>query len=171
MEYAEYGNLREHNYFKGDIDLSIKLFCEVCEGVSAIHAAGYYHRDLKPSNILVCADQRDLKVGDFGLCLPPDGSDRDKTPGRDNVGPIYFTAPEQTSNPPTVSAKSDIYSLGRILHWMISGKYKYRPGDPYEPVSVILGFSQQLEVDRLIERMVSFGVLTAGQLNENQHQC
>ena len=155
MEYAKNKTLFEYDYFKGDINLSIELFCRICEGVLAIHEAGYVHRDLKPSNILVCKDQRDLKVGDFGLCLPPEDSNRTKTSSRENVGPIYFSAPEQTSNPPSPTHKSDIYSLGRTLHWMITGEYKHIPSDPYKPVSEYLGMNTQLEIDSLIKKMVS----------------
>jgi serine/threonine-protein kinase len=85
MEFAKHNTLREFDYFKGDIELSINLFYKICSGVKAIHAIDYLHRDLKPSNILVCENQRDLKVGDFGLCLPPVDPDREDTPGRENV--------------------------------------------------------------------------------------
>jgi len=122
----------------------------------SLHEAGYIHRDLKPSNILVCKDQRDLKVGDFGLTLPPDRNCVDRTSTRENVGPIYFSAPEQTSTPPNASKKSDIYSLGRILHWMITGIYENTPDDPYVTLESILGDANNPEVDRYIERMVSY---------------
>lgn len=156
MQYAKHRSLNEHDYFRNDIDLCILLFRMICEGVKAIHEAQSIHRDLKPSNILVCENQRDLKVGDLGLCLPPITTDRDKTSSRENVGPIYFTAPEQTTNPPHPSVKSDIYSLGRILHWMITGKYENRPDAEYEPVSVLLGLPEPHAIDKLIKSMVEF---------------
>lgn len=156
MEYAKNKSLNRYDYFRGDVDLSVNIFKKICLGVKAIHEAGYIHRDLKPSNILVCKDQRDLKVGDFGLTLPPDRNCVDRTSTRENVGPIYFSAPEQTSTPPNASKKSDIYSLGRILHWMITGIYENTPDDPYVTLESILGDANNPEVDRYIERMVSY---------------
>jgi serine/threonine protein kinase len=155
MEYAKNKSLDKYDYFRGDIALSTELFCHICEGVSAIHDAGFIHRDLKPGNILVFEHQRDLKVGDFGLCLPPEGTDRIRTPARENVGPRYFSAPEQTSNPPSPTHKSDIYSLGRIFHWMITGVYEHLPTDSYKPVSAILGIDDQLKIDSLLKSMVA----------------
>lgn len=160
MEYARYGTLREHNYFNGEIDFSLKLFKKICQGVSDLHNKDVIHRDIKPSNILLVNDEKDIKVGDLGLCFINLENESERAAEiskiREKVGAIYFAAPEQTSLPPTYTMKSDIYSLGRILHYMITGEYAFKPTDEYLPVSVSLGLQNTHPVDNLIKKMISF---------------
>jgi serine/threonine protein kinase len=156
-EFAEYGTLRKHNYFNGEIDLSLRLFRDICEGVLAVHAAGIIHRDLKPSNVLLVENEKDVRVGDFGLCYIDLEEDKERaTSIREKVGPLFFAAPEQTSLPPNFTKRSDIYSLGRILDFMITGAYEFVPGDEYNPVTVRLGMKKSHPVDTLISKSTSF---------------
>jgi eukaryotic-like serine/threonine-protein kinase len=67
-ELAKYDTLTKHNYYVGEIEISLKLFRGICEGVMAIHKAGIIHRDLKPSNILLMDNEKDVRIGDFGIC-------------------------------------------------------------------------------------------------------
>ncbi|KPK74918.1 MAG: hypothetical protein AMJ89_05220 [candidate division Zixibacteria bacterium SM23_73] len=157
MEFARYGTLNKHNYYKGEIELSLRLFRNICEGVSDIHEKGVIHRDLKPSNILLVENEKDLRVSDFGICYIDLEDDKKRaTKIREKVGPMYFAAPEQTSLPPTFSKRSDIYSLGRLLHFLITGIYEFSPGDDYVPVTVQLGLKDAHPVDDLIKKMISF---------------
>lgn len=157
MELAKRGTLNQHDYFRGEIELSLRLFRKICEGVSEIHKKGIIHRDLKPSNILLVKDEKDCRVGDFGICyIDLEGDEKRATRIREKVGPMHFAAPEQTSLPPFFSVRSDIYSLGRVLHFLITGAYEYTPGSDYVPVSVHLGLKQSTKVDDLIKRLISF---------------
>lgn len=157
MELAKFQNLRNHDYFRKDIELSLKLFRLICEGVKDIHSAKILHRDLKPSNILIVEDERDLKVGDFGICyIGLEEDEKRATYVREKVGPLFFAAPEQTSLPPTFSERSDIYSLGRILYFMITGEYEHSPGDDYIPITIHLKMNKSHPVDDLIKDMISF---------------
>jgi len=160
MEYARYGTLRQHNYFNGEIDFSLKLFEKICQGVSELHNKDVIHRDIKPSNILLVNDEKDIKVGDLGLCFINLENESERAAEiskiREKVGAIYFAAPEQTSLPPTYTKKSDIYSLGRVLYYMITGEYEFKPTDEYQSVSVSLGLEKTLPVDNLIRKMISF---------------
>lgn len=156
-EYARFGTLKKHNYFNGEIDLSLRLFRRICEGVKAVHAAGVIHRDLKPSNILLFDNEKDIRIGDFGICYVDLEEDEERaTRIREKVGPLYFSAPEQTSLPPSFTKKSDIYSLGRILHFMITGVYEYAPGEDYTPISIHLGMKSSHPVDGFIQKATSF---------------
>lgn len=156
-EYAQFGTLRKHNYFNGEIDLSLKLFRRICEGVKAIHEAEVIHRDLKPSNILLFENEKDIRIGDFGICYIDLEEDTERaTRIREKVGPLYFAAPEQTSLPPSFTKKSDIYSLGRILYYMITGIYEYVPGEDYTPVAIHLGLKSSHPVDDFIQKAISF---------------
>jgi serine/threonine protein kinase len=153
---AKHRSLADHDYYHDDIVLCLVLFRAICEGVQAIHAQGVLHRDIKPPNILLVESERDVNVADFGLCLlsfeESEGSRLTET--REMVGPRFYSAPEQTSLPARPTQKSDIYSLGRLLYFMITGQYEIAATDDYVPVTVVMGQSEPHAVDELIRQMV-----------------
>ncbi len=156
-ELAKYGTLADHNYYKGEINLSLRLFRNICSGVQDIHNSGVIHRDLKPSNILLADTEKDVKVADFGICfIDLENDEKRATLIRDKVGPMHFAAPEQTSLPPTYEKPGDIFSLGRILYFMVTGEYEHTPGKDMVPISEILGFKKQHSIDGLVSSMCRF---------------
>ena len=94
-----------------------RVFAQFGSAVAAFHHASVIHRDLSPSNIIVGDDERGdliLKVLDFGVAKM--GSD----PGRTSVvGTPRYMAPEQVVG--ASEAASDIYALGAILWWALTG--------------------------------------------------
>lgn len=107
----------------------LQLFLQVLDAVSAAHARLIVHRDLKPSNILVTDDGR-TKLLDFGIAKLIDDDGRGdlteitRLAGR-SATPEY-AAPEQLAGG-TVTAATDVYSLGVVLHELLCGR---RPGAP-----------------------------------------
>jgi len=103
----------------------IALFIEVLDAVSHAHRHGILHRDLKPSNILV-TQQGDVSLLDFGVArllqADADGSSLTHAWGR-ALTPGY-ASPELLRGEP-VDLRSDIYSLGVVLHELLTG---VRPG-------------------------------------------
>ncbi len=100
------------------IEESIRLFRQIAKGVAALHGAGIIHRDLKPDNIIIKG--RDAKVGDLGLCLFEDMARI--TPSWEAVGPRYYMAPElEAGRDDDVDTRADVYSLGKILYWLLTG--------------------------------------------------
>lgn len=100
----------------------IALFRGICDGVAYAHAQGVVHRDLKPDNIFLRADGSPV-VGDFGLCffLEP-GQDR-VTNVEEAVGARGYMAPEcEGGRQEAVLPSSDVYSLGKILYWIMAGR-------------------------------------------------
>ena len=95
----------------------LRLFLEVCAAVGHAHQALIAHRDLKPSNILVTPAGRP-KLLDFGIARLID----DDAPATANVAltPRY-ASPEQLRRAPVTTA-TDIYSLGLILHELLTGR-------------------------------------------------
>lgn len=87
----------------------------ICDGLAHAHEHGIVHRDIKPSNILL-TQKAEPKVADFGLAH---AADSDK-PGL-VMGTPGYTAPEVFQDPNQAGALADIYSVGVILHQLLTG--------------------------------------------------
>ena len=97
-------------------DRAIELARQLCLGLNAAHENGVLHRDLKPANVMVDGRGK-LLITDFGLAeIAEHVRDEDIRSGT----PAYM-APEQLAGK-EVTARSDIYSLGIVLHEMFTGK-------------------------------------------------
>jgi len=157
MDFSKYGSLKDNDYYFRDVEASLKLFKQILIGVNEAHSKNIIHRDLKPENILFYPTQKDIVISDFGLGLMKDIEDEDKITKEDEfLGPMFFISPEQYKNPSEVDERSDIYSLGKILYFMLTGKgktYREQLGDlsvEFEGTNIFIPLIQQ----NLIEKMV-----------------
>lgn len=112
----------------------VYLARQVCGALSEAHAAGLVHRDLKPGNVIVATlgGQRDVaKLLDFGLVQDHGQSTDDGRLTRTGtvLGTPAYMCPEQAAGE-SVDARGDIYSLGAVAFFMLTG----RP--PFEGTSV-----------------------------------
>ena len=101
------------------------VLCQLCDALSAVHAAGIVHRDLKPENIFLIARDGEpdfVKVLDFGVCRFNDGDGMSLTGSGDMVGTPLFMAPEQVENQRHIDRRTDVYALGAILHFLLTGR-------------------------------------------------
>lgn len=121
MEFVEGITLADLLDKKGR--LSISMACHLAAGLANALAAlakqGVVHRDIKPGNIFISKDFREVKLGDFGLAKRSRA--RDVTPQKSLIGTPHYLAPEVIAGEPATPA-SDIYSLGVVLHEMLSGR-------------------------------------------------
>jgi len=108
----------------------VRIVCGICSGLAHAHDNGIIHRDIKPANILLDL-HANPKIGDFGLARP---SDRQFQEGEEIFGTPHYTAPEVVNAPHTVDHRADIFSLGVILHELLTGRL---PADDTRPASVI----------------------------------
>ena len=99
----------------------LRLFSSVCKAVAYGHARSVIHRDLKPSNILVDSTGYP-KVIDFGIARIE--QDDDTTETGTFLGTRQYSSPEQCAGR-KVDSRSDVYSLGVILHEILTGKLPY----------------------------------------------
>ena len=98
---------------------AVNLAQQICEAVQELHRLGVLHRDLTPANIIVADDG--AHIIDLGIARPlTDTADRNRDTTA--LGTYGFASPEQYGFAPT-DVRSDIYSLGRILGFMLTGVY------------------------------------------------
>ena len=120
-DYYPGGSLSEARPFEYGYGHLFNLMGQICDGVLHAHSKGVKHRDLKPDNIFLSTDRKGhAVVGDFGLCLIDEGERVTLT--EEAVGARYYMAPElEDGRTDQVSEASDVYSLGKLLYWLISG--------------------------------------------------
>jgi eukaryotic-like serine/threonine-protein kinase len=119
MEYIEGHSLqkllsREHRTLP--LSTTLRLAQEIAEALHYAHSQGVVHRDIKPANILVDVDGH-AKIADFGIAKL--NRSEVTLPGRVLGSPSYM-APEQL-NEEGGDARSDLFSLGVILYYMLTG--------------------------------------------------
>ena len=110
-------------------ELCLETFIGIVNGIHAAHQQGAIHRDIKPANVLFLDETlKEPMVSDFGICfLKETLEDERLTDIGETVGARFFMAPEQERGGVTdVNEASDVYALGKLLHYMITSRYLYR---------------------------------------------
>ena len=122
----------------------VEIASQAADALAAAHAAGIVHRDVKPENIMLTRDGR-VKVLDFGLAkqVPAASQDSDATrlltqtvPGM-VLGTAAYMSPEQVMAA-EIDARSDIFSLGLVLHELVTGQQTFTRPTPAEAMTAIL---------------------------------
>ncbi|MFH0899625.1 MAG: protein kinase [Pseudomonadota bacterium] len=107
---------------------AVHLLVQACESLAEAHHRGLVHRDVKPANICACRVglQTDfVKVLDFGLAKGTVGiglGDSQLTADGTALGSPAFMPPEVASGQHAVGPLADIYALGCVAYWLVTGK-------------------------------------------------
>jgi serine/threonine protein kinase len=163
MEYVEGQSLqqlvsRENRTLP--LSTTLRLVQEIAEALHYAHAQGVVHRDIKPANILVTGDGHP-KIADFGIAKL---NQAELTLPGQVLGSPAFMAPEQLSEE-GVDARSDLFSLGVILYYMLTGHRPFQGNSTttvcfklvnHEPLSVS-AFESKLpaELDTIVSRAMA----------------
>lgn len=99
-------------------DDAVELMCKILDAMEYVRESGLVHRDIKPSNIIVKPNM-DICVIDFGIAK--DIHSNGMTTGRCILGTNGYMSPEQAEGGLTIDSRTDIYSLGCVLFYMVTG--------------------------------------------------
>jgi serine/threonine protein kinase len=120
MEYLRGQDLERIVQMSGPLPVAqaCRLAEQVASALVLAHRHQLVHRDLKPSNVVVTEDGG-AKLLDFGLAYR---RSVDQSAEGHIVGTLDYMAPEQFENPYAVDIRADLYSLGGVLYWCLTGK-------------------------------------------------
>ncbi|MFJ8589232.1 PQQ-binding-like beta-propeller repeat protein [Streptomyces sp. NPDC093595] len=106
------------------IAAAVDWTAQTAAALQAAHAAGVVHRDLKPANLMLAPDGH-LKILDFGIARYMASTHRSSKV----IGTLAYMPPERFGDAPA-DARSDLYSLGCVLHELLTGHPPFRATEP-----------------------------------------
>jgi len=110
------------------LDELLRIFGQLCHAVAAAHDAGIVHRDLKPENIFLAQAKRagvqtTVKVLDFGIAKLLAEA---RTTATAALGSPTWMAPEQTARGSVIGPATDVWALGLIAFFLLTGRHFWR---------------------------------------------
>jgi serine/threonine protein kinase len=111
----------------------VHLLLQACDSLSEAHRKGVIHRDVKPANIYLCREAFEcdvVKILDFGLAkrIVPVAAPGSASETRSDViaGTPAYLAPETISGTHVIDGRADLYALGCVAHWMLTGRLVFQ---------------------------------------------
>ena len=140
----------------------IAISMQIASALGEMHALGLVHRDIKPQNILLCRGddgEETVKLIDFGLVH--DANEATLGSASTIVGTPLYISPEALTNPERVDARSDLYGVGAVAHYLLSGSPVFGGRSvvevcshhlltPPEPLSRVLGWTIGSDLEQLV---------------------
>jgi serine/threonine-protein kinase len=118
----------------------VYLLLQLCDALREAHALGLLHLDIKPGNVIVGEEAGAgdvVKLLDFGLAreLAPGGLDLNASGGERSAGSPQYMAPEQAAASVPLDARTDLYGLGGVAYFLLTGR---PPFDCDTPLQLVL---------------------------------
>jgi serine/threonine-protein kinase len=117
---------------------AVHFLRDLADSLAEAHDAGLVHRDVKPANVYACRQGRDMdfvKVLDFGMVKPTSTLAEDAvklTADHATGGTPAFMSPEQAVGGKELDGRSDIYAVGCVGYWLLTGGYVFEAKTPIE---------------------------------------
>ena len=157
MEYLEGEDLGAR--IRRESPIPPRLFAEwlrqACSGLARVHAKNIVHRDIKPDNLFLCSEQLVsgeipdglrsegdvlVKLLDFGVAKS-EGIFDTRTQTSALLGTPYFMSPEQAMSAKDVDSRSDLWALGVVAYYALTGELPF-PGESIGPVVLAITGSE-----------------------------
>lgn len=144
MKMIEGNNFHEYLNENHSLPTKLSAFLKICDGVDFAHSQGIVHLDLKPANIRV-GEHGEVIIFDWGLAKVIYEDCKEELLKKDSLdfcnlqltlygrGTPGYMAPEQFKNGAPLTRQSDIFSLGAILYFILTGQAPYE-GKSYEDI-------------------------------------
>ena len=138
MELLEGVDLADYVAKRGQLppQETYEVLSQLCDGLGAAHARGIVHRDLKPENVFISTSKRRgvpfiVKILDFGIAKVTHDNQTSAT-GTSAMGSPLWMAPEQTESGTRLRPATDVWALGLMAFWMLTGRSYWRAGNQPE---------------------------------------
>jgi serine/threonine-protein kinase len=144
MEYLEGLSLEDLVQKEGRLPVSraVRALRQVCGSLKEAHERGLVHRDVKPHNLMLCRHGGELdvvKVLDFGLVKEiQNAHTRDITQFARVLGTPLYMAPERLRDPADADARADIYALGAVAFFVLTGRRVFETQSEHDLVYQVL---------------------------------
>jgi serine/threonine-protein kinase len=140
MEYLDGLDLQSLVDQYGPVDpaRAIHVLAQISGALAEAHALGLIHRDIKPANIVLTErpDESDVvKVVDFGLVKNFGGNLADSAASDAITGTPLYMAPEAITQPGTIDGRSDLYAVGAVGYFLLTGQHVFEARTVFEVCS------------------------------------
>lgn len=122
MEYLEFTLLKYVNQYELRDDEKLSIIQQILEVMQKVHDRNILHRDLSPSNIFI--NDGKIKIADFGLGKNLSSLDSHLTQYTHGLGQSHYCSPEQDTRLKDATNRSDIFSIGKIINFIMT-KHPY----------------------------------------------
>ena len=112
---------------------AIHILRQVCAGLAEAHGKGLVHRDISVSNIMAClygGEYDFAKILDFGLVKNVAGEESQTVTRSVRIlGTVQYMAPERLHDPSDVDVRADVYAIGAVAFFLVSGRRMFESED------------------------------------------